>query len=519
MLTPSFELSQNADFVLVRIRLPHLKADEGEFYVLDREFKFHLRPYFLRLTFRHCLVEDGRERAEHDLDSGVLTVWLPKATPGEHFEGLHLLTELLRKPSAAPARPLIEVVSSSDHADATTDGMERMCVEDKGSADEEDGDDLEDDLGHLAEAEQQLPPLVSDSTGAAYGFNGAYSRIFVGLEEDEIVQVPNPETSSAQTRRAGRRAAEEACFDADHYIADFMEADRATAALEFVPWWHKLEAVAWSDEAHGAAPAAARREAVPVAGTASTSTSASAPAGTASEGGGGCEGEGEGDAYRLFGLGTEYNAQLLQLPRKEFLLDSAERRRALCGLIDLLFAYAYDIRTTEGEPTVESGWTVRRVSATLGWLDSFDSVAEAAVASVERSLCYPLVRHFEVARTTLADVGVLLRLGRLAVLRALLDLRTLVQRGVEHGYLLNRIWLDDYCVWLQQLPACWLAKLADKLESVGMRRELVRWPLQAYEELAAEEDDGETDGEDEDEGGRAGLHAEEDVSMGDGVLV
>jgi Arc/MetJ family transcription regulator len=66
---------------------------------------------------------------------------------------------------------------------------------------------------------------------------------------------------------------------------------------------------------------------------------------------------------------------------------------------------------------------------------------------------------------------------------------------------------------------CWLAKLADKLESVGMRRELVRWPLQAYEELAAEEDDGETDGEDEDEGGRAGLHAEEDVSMGDGVLV
>ena len=61
-------------------------------------------------------------------------------------------------------------------------------------------------------------------------------------------------------------------------------------------------------------------------------------------------------------------------------------------------------------------------------------------------------------------------------------------------------------------------QLADKLESVGMRRELVRWPLQAYEELAAEEDDGETDDEEDDEGSRAGLHAE-DVSMGDGVLV
>ncbi len=508
-LTPSFELSQDADFVIVRIRLPHLKADEGEFYVLDREFKFHLRPYFLRLTFRHSLVEDGRERAEHDLDSGVLTVWLPKATPGEHFEGLHLLTELLRKPSATPTRPLIEVVSSS----AATDG-ERMCVEgdagEEGAASDEE-DDLEGDLGHLAEADQQLPPLVSEGSGgavAAYGFNGAYSRIFVGLEDEELVELRQPESSSAPTRRAGRVAAEQTAFDADHYIADYMEADRAMAALEYVPWWRASGARAWSEEARSGTPAAVSSEAM--AGAGGASTAAAAPVGRVRDGGGG--GDGDGDAAP-FGVGSEYNAQLLQLPRKEFLLDSAQRRRALCGLIDLLFAYAYDVRTTEGDPTVESGWTVRHVSATLAWLDTFETVAEAALASVERSLCYPLVRHFELARTTLADVGVLLRLGRPAVLRALLDLKLLVQRGVEHGYLLNRIWVDDYCVWLQQLAPRWLAKLADKLEGIDMRRELVRWPLQAYEELAAEEDD-----EDEEEHGEEGGRAcqQEDVTMGDG---
>ena len=66
MITPHFELSQDEAFVHVRIRLPHLRAKEdGEFYVLDNEFKFFLRPYFLRLTFRQQLVEDGRERAEH----------------------------------------------------------------------------------------------------------------------------------------------------------------------------------------------------------------------------------------------------------------------------------------------------------------------------------------------------------------------------------------------------------------------------------------------------------------------
>ena len=366
-LTPSFELSQDADFVVVRIRLPHLKADEGEFYVLDREFKFHLRPYFLRLTFRHSLVEDGRERAEHDLGSGVLTVWLPKATPGEHFDGLNLLTELLRKPSApaAATRPLIEVIGSSEAEEASADGM---AVE---GDDADDGDDLEldDDLSHLAEVEQELPStILSAGSGATYGFNNAYSRVFVGLEGEELMQLPAPEASSAATRRAGRIAAEDAAFDEDHYMADFVEDALAQAALAFVPWWRAAGAQRrWSDEARAAAagaPAAASggvasagAEADPASALASASPAAASTSAAAGAG------AGTGAGAAAFGLESEANAQLLQLPRKEFLLDSAARRRALCGLVDLLFAYAYDVRTTEGEPTVESGWTLRHVCA------------------------------------------------------------------------------------------------------------------------------------------------------------
>lgn len=46
-----------------------------------------------------------------------------------------------------------------------------------------------------------------------------------------------------------------------------------------------------------------------------------------------------------------------------------EERRALLGLADILFAYAYDHRTTQGEPTVESGWTITVLSPLLSWLD------------------------------------------------------------------------------------------------------------------------------------------------------
>ena len=174
-------------------------------------------------------------------------------------------------------------------------------------------------------------------------------------------------------------------------------------------------------------------------------------------------------------------------------MEAAERRRAWCGLVDVLYAYAYDERTTDGEGTVESLWTIRRLSATLSWLDPPDSVHAAALGAVRRALCYPLYRHWRLALAVVADVAALLRLGRAAVLRALLRCRATVQ-AAEHGYLLHRVWLDDYCVWVQQQPEERLATLADQLGALQLERDAVGWPLQAYEELA------QGDGEEEDEG-------------------
>lgn len=122
-----------------------------------------------------------------------------------------------------------------------------------------------------------------------------------------------------------------------------------------------------------------------------------------------------------------------QLPRKEFLLDGQQRRQALCGLVDLLFAYAYDVRTTDGEPTVESGWTIRHLSSLLSWLDQFVSVTEVALVAIHRSMCFPLVRNYRLSVAILADVVTLLKSGRSAVLRALLDIRQHLQRGLDHG--------------------------------------------------------------------------------------
>ena len=56
-----------------------------------------------------------------------------------------------------------------------------------------------------------------------YGFNDAYSSVFVGLEEEGVLQLKDPEHATPEARTAARLQAEDAAFDADHYIADFMD--------------------------------------------------------------------------------------------------------------------------------------------------------------------------------------------------------------------------------------------------------------------------------------------------------
>lgn len=46
-----------------------------------------------------------------------------------------------------------------------------------------------------------------------------------------------------------------------------------------------------------------------------------------------------------------------------------DEKRTLLGLLDIIYSYAYDFRTTLGEGNVESAWTVTKISPTLSWFD------------------------------------------------------------------------------------------------------------------------------------------------------
>jgi hypothetical protein len=159
---------------------------------------------------------------------------------------------------------------------------------------------------------------------------------------------------------------------------------------------------------------------------------------------------------------------LRRRPNKEYLVEEGSRREArlLAGLADILMAFCYDHRCTQGDPNVESAWTVHTISPTLCWLEEFDTPREALTAAMRRSLAFPYLRNWRLSRAALEDAAALLSAGRRPVLRALLQVRRVMETD-ETRYLLNRLYLDDYCVWAQRVSDRSLSRLASAVAAAA----------------------------------------------------
>ncbi|KAJ3092879.1 Hsp90 cochaperone shq1, partial [Quaeritorhiza haematococci] len=90
-------------------------------------------------------------------------------------------------------------------------------------------------------------------------------------------------------------------------------------------------------------------------------------------------------------------------------------------------------------------------------------------------------------------------LGKRACLKALLEVKSLLDVDDQGGYVLSRLYLEDYCVWVQSAKNSILRSLASELHHLRLDKNEVRWPLLQYEKLAEAGDDEDSDDEDSDD--------------------
>lgn len=171
---------------------------------------------------------------------------------------------------------------------------------------------------------------------------------------------------------------------------------------------------------------------------------------------------------------------MLRLPRKECLLfckfchtelleifftDLATENQThdlYLTLITLLFAYLYDSRTSQHDPTPESAWTICNLIPAFSALDpphsshyiggphtfSLDELKETLLPLYRRLLAFPLYRSFALAEKCRQDLANTLKRGKRLAMRCLLEMKDILDHHDVY-YIYSKIWLDDFCVWIQ----------------------------------------------------------------------
>ncbi|KAM9592410.1 protein SHQ1 homolog isoform 1-T1 [Trichechus inunguis] len=428
MLTPAFDLSQDPDFLTIAIRVPYARVSEFDVYFEGVDFKFYAKPYFLRLTLPGRIVENGSEQGSYDADKGVFTIRLPKETPGQHFEGLNMLTALLAPRKSRTAKPLVEEIGASE-------------ISEEGVEDDDEEFDWEIEQSPYEEvSESALNPQCH------YGFGNLRSGVFQRLQDElsEVIDIKDPDSIPAAERRQKRLAAELAKFDPDHYLADFFEDEAIEQVLKYKPWW------------------------------ADTYSKVMASLGKSQE---------QENHAALVSFSEDEKYQLRKFVNKSYLLDKRAHRQVYYSLIDILLAYCYETRVTEGEKNVESAWNIRKLSPTLCWLETCTNVHEILVSFGRRVLCYPLYRHFKLVLKACRDTIKILQLGKSAVLKCLLDIHKIFQEN-DPAYILNDLYISDYCVWIQKAKSKKLAALAEALKKDSLTKAQLGFELEELETAA-----------------------------------
>lgn len=439
MLTPAFDLSQDPDFLTIAIRVPYARVSEFDVYFEGVDFKFFAKPYFLRLILPGRIVENGSEQGAYDADKGTFTIRLPKEIPGQHFEGLNMLTALLAPRKSRTAKPLVEEIGASE-------------VSEEGVEDDNEEFDWEIEQSPYEEvSEGALHPQCR------YGFGNLRSGVFQRLQDElsDVIDVKDPDFTPAAERRQKRLAAELDKFDPDHYLADFFEDEAVKQVLKYNPWWTDIH------------------------------SKMMASLGKSQE---------QENPAALVSFSEEEKYQLRKFVNKSYLLDKGAHRHVYYSLIDILLAYCYETRVTEGEQNVESAWNIRKLSSTLCWFETWTDVHEILVSFGRRVLCYPLYRHFKLVMKAYRDTIKILQLGKTAVLKCLLDIHKIFREN-DPAYILNDLYISDYCVWIQKAKSKKLAALAEALKEASLSKAQLGLELEELEAAARLVQEEESAGE------------------------
>ena len=513
-ITPRFELTQDDEHIILTLRIPYIRPSSSELYVDESnqtDVSFYCSPYLLKLRLPHpvqtTLSSDLLSSSNDDnnyayqavydpnVHNGTMTIRLVKETEGQFFEDLDLLTKFLMPvlddvsnlDDKVKKRPMITVLDRVD-GDNNVD-------------DDDDAETISDNSNNSSVVPNLLEEIASSTCSSHYGFLNRYSNVFQGwnngnsrtdsyayLQKEMSVEIPEPDSVPDDQRRALRLEHENDIFDAERYLGDFFGAKedmifQMAKDMEDVHWERRSVNKEKSEEANDEiADLSYRLDNL-------TTDDQSHRSG------------GVFESTQSFTQGEQ--DILSRLSHKKFNdISDNEKYKMFLSLADIMFAYAYDHITTGGDPSPESAWTIAILSPTLSWFEQYtlnDKPMKSIVYSMQRSLIYPYLRYWPLAEIVARHVSQIFLGGRRVLLRCLLQTYRILEKTDTH-YLLNKLYIHDFCVWIQQVTDSELSDFANTLsKDIQLIRksnvDLELLPLESYALEANDADNSSSEDE------------------------
>ncbi|KAL0114988.1 hypothetical protein PUN28_010509 [Cardiocondyla obscurior] len=402
MLTPRFEITQTEAEVTIIVHAPYANIKDAEVYVEGTDFRFYCTPYYLRLQLPGEIEENDSSSGAYDCEKGDFTLRFSKVNKGEQFENLEMITTLLAPPKNK-STVIPNIEVIGNPSAASMDTSENNTSNDSGNNWFVPQDNFAENAAIFVNSPKY--GFANKISGALTAFEAAWIK--------EIIDLPTPDTTPEAERKNLQEQRELSDFrkSEEHYMADLVQSECIEPYITYMAEWDTLE----KDQV----------------------------------------------AF------NEIEVDLLkELPNKEYLLSSEDVQKLCLNLVDILYASCYNHRTTSGENTTESGWTINKLSSTLCWFQNFATLDEVVTACIRRSLCYPLYRNWELSIKVFEDVKKVLSLGKKYIIKRFCEIHSLFNNSYEPRYILNQLYIKDFLIWLQSLRESIIEPLHSALSEI-----------------------------------------------------
>lgn len=421
MITPFFTIDQDEEFVYIDVKVSHVRfsAQNIEMTVDNEVFIFSLNPYYIRIRLPFPCIDDERSHARFDSASECVKIKIPKLTKGQFFPDLDLTTKLLARTANVTEedkevkKPMIEEMDVNNNINHDVEHVM------------DEGEKFNWEISQT-EAKDELVNGDVSLTNIKYGFNNQYESIVnVSMSNgNDINELGDPETTPVNDRILERLIKENIKFDPEYYASDYileaypMEDDdksyksmlewKNPATRQFLSWYKKQQSL----------PEAEKQQIMPVEFT------------------------------------KDEQEKMINLPRKSYIIEDTYKPQLLMLILSLLFSYHFDLRENDGEHTIESAWTIGKITPQFAFLDSQivignqdNLIKSTIITGIRRALSYPYHRNYKVCIKAWEDVYYNLRGGKRFIVQSLLKLKELF-RFHDVYYIYDKIWLEDLCTWV-----------------------------------------------------------------------